>query len=420
VRCAVPGPISVGAPIDDSMFRPGSALLILTLALLTVGVVMVHSAGLRVTDDASTHGVLRDLMLDRTTMHGVLAILALLTGACLPVRQLYERRGLRSPIPWIVLAIIVTLPLVYVPSIGVSVNGAHRWAAIGPVGFQPSEIAKWGLILVLAWYCARRAGALTSFRDGVLPPVFAIGGVVGFIAIEDLGTAVLIAVVSGLMLIAAGVRMAHIAAFVPVAVIGFVGFVVTQPYRRARMTSFMDPFGDPERTGFHVIQSMSAIHAGGLAGRGLGNGLKKFGELPEATSDFIFSVICEELGLAGSLTIVFLYASILFVGLMILERHSRPFQRLLALGILLTLGVQALINLCVVTGLAPTKGIALPLVSSGGTGWMLCAFFIGVLFAIEREADRLDPFLEDLPADARLRRMAIRVAGGRVARHPLA
>ncbi|MCA9296455.1 MAG: FtsW/RodA/SpoVE family cell cycle protein [Phycisphaerales bacterium] len=392
----------------------------IVLALLTFGVVMVHSADLRVTTDPQDAETLMSLALGRTTIHGLLAVMALLAGAMFPVRQLFERRGISSPIPWIVLAILVTLPLAYVPGIGVNINGAHRWAAIGPVGFQPSELAKWGILIVLAWYCARRAGALSSFRYGVLPPVLVVGALAGFIAIEDLGTAVLIGVVAALILLAAGVRFTHLLAFAPAAIIGFVLFVLREPYRRARLTAFLDPFGDPEDTGFHVIQSMSAINAGGLAGRGLGNGLKKYGELPESTSDFIFSVICEELGAIGPVAIIFLYAAILFVGLMILERHPRPFQRLLALGILLTFGVQAIINLFVVTGMAPTKGIALPLVSSGGTGWIVCAFFLGILFAMEREADQMDPLLEDLPADARLRRLAIRVTGRRAARHPLA
>ncbi|MEM7227440.1 MAG: FtsW/RodA/SpoVE family cell cycle protein [Planctomycetota bacterium] len=402
------------------MRRPGPALLILVLALLTFGVVMVHSADLRISADPFEDASFMRLIAGRTTMHGALALLALLIGSMMPVRAIFELRGIRSPIPWIVLGIALILPLAYVPGIGLNINGAHRWAAIGPIGFQPSELAKWGLLIVIAWYCARRAGSLSSFRFGLLPPLLLIGAIAGFIAIEDLGTGVLIAVVAVLMLFAAGARFAHLAACLPAGFAAFVAFVVAQPYRRMRMTAFLDPYADAENTGFHVIQSMSAIHAGGLAGRGLGNSLKKHGDLPEAESDFIFSVVCEELGVAGPLVVVFLYAAILIVGLMILERHPRPFQRLLALGVLLTLGVQALINMFVVTGLAPTKGIALPLISSGGTGWIVCAFFLGLLFAMEREADVIDPLMQDLPADARLRRLAVRVAGTRGVGHPLA
>ena len=162
---------------------------------------------------------------------------------------------------------------------------------------------------------------------------------------------------------------------------------VSSPYRLDRWRAWVDPYQDPQGIGYHVIQSMTTVAGGGLAGRGLGNGVQKFGYLPEDTTDFIFAVICEEMGLVGATVVVSLFGGLLLCGWSIIRRCDDPFRRLLGLGILLTLGLQALINLAVVTGLAPTKGIALPLVSAGGTGWVLTAFSLGLLVSMGREAE---------------------------------
>ncbi|MHC4218507.1 MAG: FtsW/RodA/SpoVE family cell cycle protein, partial [Planctomycetota bacterium] len=156
------------------------------------------------------------------------------------------------------------------------------------------------------------------------------------------------------------------------------------------LRAWWDPYRDPQGIGYHVIQSMTTVAGGGLAGRGLGNGVQKFGYLPEDTTDFIFAVVCEEMGLVGATVVVGLFGGLLLCGWAIIRRTSDPFCRLLGLGILLTVGLQTLINLAVVTGWAPTKGIALPLVSAGGTGWVLTAFSLGLLVSIGREADQAD------------------------------
>jgi cell division protein FtsW len=204
------------------------------------------------------------------------------------------------------------------------------------------------------------------------------------IASEDLGTAVLIGLVSVGMLIAAGSKVWHALLFVPAGVLGFVVAVLSSEYRMNRVRAFFDPYQDPDGIGYHMLQSMAAITGGGLAGRGLGNSIQKFGYLPEDTTDFIFAIICEELGVVGAAVVISLYACLLFCGLSIIRRVEHPFQRLLGLGVMLAIGLQALINIAVVTGSAPTKGIALPLLSSGGTGWVLTAFCIGLLVSMDR------------------------------------
>jgi cell division protein FtsW len=167
-----------------------------------------------------------------------------------------------------------------------------------------------------------------------------------------------------------------------------------------RLQTFLDPYKDPERDGYHILQSLSAISEGGISGLGLGNGIHKFGYLPEDTTDFIFSIICEELGLFGAIAVATLYISLAILGFCIIKKVSSSFHQLLALGIVVTIGLQASINVLVVTALVPTKGIALPLLSNGGTGWLLTAFCIGLIDAIDRNAKASSTVQHALPTTA--------------------
>ena len=217
-------------------------------------------------------------------------------------------------------------------------------------------------------------------------------------------------------LLAAGARLRYVLAMAPLGILGFVVLVVTSPYRVNRIIAFLDPYKDPQGIGYHIIHSMEAISGGGLVGRGLGNSELKFGYLPEATTDFIYSIVAEELGITGSALIVGLYVLLIGCGAAIVTacvrgagqggpashdgtqvvaagtRDGEPllsnFSQLLGMGFVATVGIQALINVCVVTGLAPTKGIALPLMSRGGTGWILTCLSLGMLVAMERASDR--------------------------------
>jgi cell division protein FtsW len=369
------------------MMRAGHGLMLIALALLGFGVVMVTSAGLSVGQERSV--IFEDVLLGRTTQLAVLSMVVMFVGSRVPVdRTFYRPLGVRSPIPWLVLVMLGLLVIVHVPGIGREVNGAQRWIHLGVVGFQPSEVAKWGMVITLAWFAARRAAVMHHFFAGFVPPIILTIIVCGLIASEDLGTAVLIGAVSVCMLIAAGCKVWHAALLLPVGVLGVIAAVITSDYRVNRIRAFIDPYADPQGIGYHILQSMGAISGGGIAGRGLGNSVQKFGYLPEDTTDFIFAIICEELGVIGAAVIVTLYALLMVCGFAIVRRVQHPFQRLLGLGVLLCMGLQAFINIAVVTGSAPTKGIALPLLSSGGTGWVLTAFCIGLLVSMEREAER--------------------------------
>ncbi|MCZ6834711.1 MAG: putative lipid II flippase FtsW [Planctomycetota bacterium] len=368
------------------MLRAGHGLILCVVSLLVIGVVMVQSAGLRIVPDRTID--IREVLLGKQAALAAMAILTLFIASRLPVNKLYQTRGWLNPIPWIVLGSMALLLVVHLPGIGKEVNGARRWIELGPIGFQPSELAKWGFIIVIAWWAARHADSMHLLRRGFLPPMILLGLACVLIATEDLGTSVLIGTVGVCMLIAAGARLWHVSLLIPVGAAGFVTAVMTSEYRINRLKAFLDPFQDPQGIGYHIIQSMSAINGGGLAGRGLGNSVQKFGYLPEDTTDFIFAIICEELGVMGAAIVVCLYAALLLGGFSIIRRLTCPFQSLLGLGVLLTIGFQALINMAVVTGMAPTKGIALPLLSAGGTGWIVTAFSIGLLVSMDRTLAR--------------------------------
>ena len=204
-------------------------------------------------------------------------------------------------------------------------------------------------------------------------PLCVIAVASGVVLIEDLGTGVLIATVSLFMLWAGGIRARHLAGPVLLGGAAIAAAIWTQPYRLARLIAFIDPWADPQGIGYHPIQSMLAIAEGGVGGRGLGGGIQKFGYLPEDTTDFLFAVICEELGLAGALLVAALLLALLWAALRILRDRSESFPRLLILGVMTTIALQSLLNIAVVTVVVPTKGIALPLLSAGGTGWVVTA-----------------------------------------------
>jgi cell division protein FtsW len=217
---------------------------------------------------------------------------------------------------------------------------------------------------------------------GVFPAMLLIALACGMIVKEDLGTAVLIGLVAVVLLVAGGMRLWVLAPVVIVGGAGIVAAIMAAPYRIKRLMIYRDPWIDPQGAGYHPIQSQLAFAEGGVSGSGLGQSIQKY-YIPEDTTDFIFPVLTEELGIAGAALIIGLFLAILWTGLGIVRDSKDPFSRLVGLGVLTTLGVQAAINLAVVTVVVPTKGIALPLVSNGGTGWIMTAGALGILAAID-------------------------------------
>ena len=354
---------------------PRDLLLVTAAALLMVGTVVVQSAAMTVTEA----GTMLELITGRTALLALAAFAALLIGRWAPTRLMSSKA---VSIGLIVIAIGL-LVAVLVPNVGREVNGARRWIDIGPIGFQPSEVAKWALVLFIAWYATRPRSELSSLISGLMPALLVVAMVCGLTLLEDLGTAVLIAAVATIMLLAGGARIWHMGILAIPAGGVIVAAIATEGYRIQRLKAFLDPWADPAGSGYHVIQSMKAIARGDIGGLGLGNGVQKFGYLPEDTTDFIFAIVAEEFGALGCILVVALFLTLLWAGWRIVQMQRNPQRQLLALGITATVSLQAMINLLVVTGLAPTKGIALPLVSSGGTGWILTAFMIGYLASLD-------------------------------------
>jgi cell division protein FtsW len=221
-----------------------------------------------------------------------------------------------------------------------------------------------------------------------LPICCVVGLVVGLVIIEDFGTAALIALLSFFVLLIGGANWKHLIAPLPVAAVGFVLAIITSPTRVTRILAFLHPDQWTAGANYQASQSLIAIGSGGLLGKGLGMGVCKYGHLPEDTTDFIFSIICEEMGLVGALVVIALFIIFVILGLKVILRCNDPFGRLLATSIVLAVGIQAALNIGVVTVVLPTKGLPLPFVSAGGTSMLLSAAAVGVLLNIAANCDR--------------------------------
>jgi cell division protein FtsW len=243
-------------------------------------------------------------------------------------------------------------------------------------------VVKVALLIFLSVWIANRAD-IRRFWRGFVPAVCAIGVSVGVVGIEDFGTAALLAAVGGVMLIAGGAKWRHIFLLVLPAVPAFGYLLVSRAHRLERLVTFLDIWRDPEGKGYQAIQSLCTIASGGWLGRGLGNGFVK-GYLPAARTDFIFSVICEELGIVGAVAVIGLLIALIWNGRAAFLGCADPMGRLLAFGITMTIGLQAAMNVAVVTVSVPTKGIALPLVSAGGSGAIVMGGLVGILANIPR------------------------------------
>src|SRR6266516_5004032 len=264
----------------------------------------------------------------------------------------------------------------------------HRWIHWGSFSFQPSEIAKPALILFLAFFLECRTRSIDDWRDTLLPAIIPTAAFLGLIIFQpDLGTAIACAAITGSVLFVAGLRLRYLgyALLASLATLYFLIFHVA--YRRDRILAFLDPYSDPQGKGFHIIQSLIAVSTGGLTGVGLMEGKEKLFYLPEPHTDFIFSVLGEELGLVGCLAVVLLFAAFLWRGVRTALRTQDMFGRFLAVGITSMVVVQAFINISVVLGLMPTKGIALPLISYGGSSLFITLACVGVLLNITKQAE---------------------------------
>lgn len=287
----------------------------------------------------------------------------------------------------IFLTCTIMLILVLIPGIGTVRNGSRSWFGIGPLGLQPSEFTKLGLIIFTSKYLANNTKELKDIKKGVLPILGVLLLIFGLIMLEpDFGTGVVIVMTIIVLLFISGVKMNF---FIKIGILGLIGIIVLiliAPYRLERIVSFINPWTDPLGSGFQIIQSLYAIGPGGLLGLGFGNSIQKHFYLPEPQTDFIFAIISEEFGFLGILIVSTLFITIIYSGLKISMRCQDNFGKFLAFGITFGLAFQTILNLMVVVGLLPVTGVTLPFLSYGGSSLLISLINMGILLNIDKNS----------------------------------
>lgn len=357
---------------------PDFWLLASIIGLLTIGLVMVYSAGsvLAFHDYGDSFYFVK-----RQLLFAVLGLIAMFFTMNLDYRVL---KKYAKPLLLICFGLLV---IVLIPGIGVVRGGARSWLGISSFGIQPSEFMKLGMILFLSYWLSKEDYRITHFTRGLMPPLGVIGMAFGLIMLQpDLGTGTVMLGASLLIVFTAGAKIRHLAGLAAVGVVGFIGLILAAPYRLQRITAFLDPWSDPLGAGYQIIQSLYAIGPGGLAGLGLGMSRQKYSYVPEPQTDFIFSILAEELGFIGGLLVLMLFLILVWRGMRIAMTVDDMFGSLLAVGIVGMVGVQVVINIGVVIGLMPVTGITLPLISYGGSSLTLMLTALGILLNLSRYA----------------------------------
>ncbi|MDO7905405.1 stage V sporulation protein E [Paenibacillus sp. JX-17] len=364
--------------MKQSRPAPDLWLFICIFALLAIGIVMVYSAGavLAFHDYGDSFYFVK-----RQLLFAGLGIAAMFVTANVDYRiwRKYARPGL--------LLCFALLILVLIPGIGVVRGGARSWLGISSFGIQPSEFMKLGMILFLSKWLSRKDYDISSFTRGLLPPLGLIGLAFGLIMMQpDLGTGTVMLGASLLIVFTAGARWKHLGFLALGGAAGFVGLIAAAPYRLKRITAFLDPWSDPLGAGYQIIQSLYAIGPGGLGGLGLGMSRQKYSYVPEPQTDFIFSILAEELGFIGGLIVLLLFLVLVWRGMRVAMTMPDAFGSLLAAGIVGMVAVQVVINIGVVIGMMPVTGITLPLISYGGSSLTLMLTALGILLNLSRYA----------------------------------
>lgn len=347
-------------------------LLFSVLALLVLGIVMLVSASTG--QQEARYLIMQPIWAGV----GLVALLAAASGDYRWIKKFW----------WVLLILaVVLLAMVWVPHVGIMKNGARRWVGFNSFRMQPSEFAKIVLILAIAWYGERYQRHMGTFTRGVLIPGLGIGSILALIFKEpDVGTTLLLAGVSAVMLLVAGLRWRYVLPPLVAGLIGITAFVAQDSVRSQRVYAWLHPEETRLDKGMQTYQAMAALGSGGIQGVGLGEGRQKLGFVPEHHTDFILSVIGEELGLAATLSVILAFMVILYCGVYIAWNAADTFGMLIATGITFLIAMQVVINIGVVTGSLPNKGLALPFISYGGSNLVIMMGCIGLLINIGRHA----------------------------------
>jgi cell division protein FtsW len=349
------------------------------IMLLCLGVVMIYSSsGVYALETMNNSGyfLMRHLMF------------LVIGGVMMWFTMIIDYRDIQKYAKYILLAALVMLVLVLVPHIGKVSSGARRWFSAGPINFQPSEYAKVAMIIYLADFFTRKRSVIRSFGKGFMPVALVMGAMCLLIIKQpDLGNTVLVTAITMSMYFVAGGRKSLFAAIAALAVPVLTVLIITAPYRMRRMVSFINPWDDPQGAGFQLSQSQIALAAGGFWGVGLGKSQQKLFYLPAAHTDFIFSIIGEELGFLGALAVVILFGVFIWQGTRIIRNVSDSFGYLLSVGIMVMLSLQVVVNIGVSIGALPTKGLPLPFISYGGSALIFNMVAVGLLLNVSRTQD---------------------------------
>ncbi|MBS1963304.1 MAG: putative lipid II flippase FtsW [Bdellovibrionales bacterium] len=348
--------------------------------MVIFGLIMVYSSSFIYAQERTGDGF---AFIKKQLIFATLGFVAMFVSSRIPYRKWADHAYLVGG------ASIALLAVVLVPGVGSRVLGAQRWLRLGPVSIQPAEIAKFSMILFVAHQLEKKSAGVRRFVPGVLANfILPMPAMLLLLLQPDFGSTVMITGVIFVLMFLAGVPKRWLGGFVGLGGFAASALILGSPYRRARLMTFLDPWQDPLGKGFQVLQSMLGVHNGSLFGVGLGNGKEKLFYLPEAHNDFIFAVIGEELGFLGIIGVILAYCFFIYRGLKIASdcwenRHDR-FGALAATGITLALGLQGFVNMGVVLGLLPTKGLTLPFISYGGSALVVDLFAIGILLNISK------------------------------------
>lgn len=351
-----------------------NSILLLSIVLTCLGVVMVYSASSIMAEKRFADGF---FFLKRQGLYALLGFVVMIIAMQIDYRHLQKLAVM------IFLASIVLLGLVLVPGVGTQVGGASRWIRMPGFSIQPAEVAKLALVIYMAHSLSRKGEKLQTFNQGFLPYMVVLLVLLGLVLAQpDLGSAMTLAGVAVTMMVVAGCRLRYLFGLGLVMLPALYYIIMNVDYRRRRIMAFLNPWEDPTNSGFQIIQSWIAVGSGGVYGKGLGESKQKLFYLPEAHTDFIFSVIGEELGFLGVFVISSMFLVLIVRGIRTTLGAPDLFGRNLAFGITLLLGLEAFVNIAVVLGMLPTKGLALPFLSYGGTSLLTTLFAIGVLLNI--------------------------------------
>ena len=354
-------------------------LFTVSVVLMCIGVVMIYSSSSIYAWERYKDGF---FFLKRHMIFMLIGVILTFIFMAVDYRKL---RNIAQPLIFIS---IILLILVLIPGIGREVSGARRWFRFKMISFQPSEFANLAVIIYVADFIARKENLIKTFLKGFLPPMVLLGTISILILIQpDLGTTVSLAFVVIAMIFVAGVRPAYILSLILSSIPMLYFLIFSVPYRRARIMAFINPWLDPRGSGFQIIQSQVALGSGGIFGVGLGHSKQKLFYLPAAHTDFIFSIIGEELGLLGTIGVILLFIIFIQQGIKIIKNASDKFGYFLSLGLVLMIAFRAIVNIGVSCGVLPTKGLPLPFISYGGSSFIFDMVSVGILVNIARTGE---------------------------------